>query len=224
MIINSTKATTSTASTSGTSSSTTSVADPNTDPNAAQDRFLKLLVAQLNNQDPMNPLDNAQMTSQMAQINTVTGIQHLNQTMASMAAQFNSLQVMQGTALVGRSVLTEGNSVTVAEGSGKGGFELPSAATGVKIEILTAGGQLVDTIDMGAQSAGRHTFDWNASKYTGSTAGLQFRVTAVNGSTTLDSTALALSKVTAAGAEDGQLVLSLSNGKTINYSDIKALV
>ena len=52
-----------------------------TDPNAAQDRFLKLLVAQLNNQDPMNPLDNAQMTSQMAQINTVTGIQQLNQTM-----------------------------------------------------------------------------------------------------------------------------------------------
>lgn len=50
------------------------------DPAAAQDRFLKLLVAQLNNQDPMNPLDNAQMTSQIAQINTVTGIQQLNQT------------------------------------------------------------------------------------------------------------------------------------------------
>ena len=224
MILSSTKATTSTASTSGTSSSTTSVADPNTDPNAAQDRFLKLLVAQLNNQDPMNPLDNAQMTSQMAQINTVTGIQQLNQTMASMAAQFNSLQVMQGTALVGRSVLTEGNSVSITDKTGKGGFELGSAATGVKVEILTAGGQLVDTVDLGAQSAGRHTFDWDASKYTGSTEGLQFRVTAVNGSTKLESTALALTKVTAAGAEDGQLVLSLSNGKTINYSQIKALV
>ena len=45
---------------------------------AAQDRFLKLLVAQLNNQDPMTPMDNAQMTSQIAQINTVTGIQQLN--------------------------------------------------------------------------------------------------------------------------------------------------
>ncbi|MEG0141807.1 MAG: flagellar hook capping FlgD N-terminal domain-containing protein, partial [Comamonas sp.] len=56
-----------------------------TDPNEAQDRFLKLLVAQLNNQDPMNPMDNAQMTSQMAQINTVTGIQQLNQTMQSMS-------------------------------------------------------------------------------------------------------------------------------------------
>ncbi|MBN9626621.1 MAG: flagellar biosynthesis protein FlgD [Acidovorax sp. SCN 65-28] len=196
------------------------------DPSAAQDRFLKLLVAQLNNQDPMNPLDNAQMTSQIAQINTVTGIQQLNQTMQSMASQFNSLQVMQGTALVGRSVLTEGSSmaVAVADKTGKGGFELGSAATNVKIEVTTAGGQVVDTIDLGAKAAGRHTFDWDASKYTGSTDALQFRVTAVNGSTKLDSTPLSLSKVTAAGAEDGQLVLSLSNGKTINYSQIKALV
>ncbi len=201
-----------------------SKAESATDPAAAQDRFLKLLVAQLNNQDPMNPLDNAQMTSQIAQINTVTGIQQLNQTMQSMAEQFNSLQVMQGTALIGRNVMTEGSSLAVADKAGKGGFELPSAATNVKIEVTTAGGQVVDTIDLGAKAAGRHTFEWDASKYTGSTDALQFRVTAVNGSTKLSSTALALSKVTAAGAEDGQLKLTLANGKTINYSQIKALV
>src|SRR3989344_2156188 len=98
-----------------------------TDPAAAQDRFLKLLVAQLNNQDPMNPLDNAQMTSQIAQINTVTGIQ-----------QLNSLQVMQGTALIGRNVMTEGSTLAVADKAGKGGFELASAATKVKVEVMTA--------------------------------------------------------------------------------------
>ena len=199
-------------------------ADPATDPNAAQDRFLKLLVAQLNNQDPMNPLDNAQMTSQMAQINTVTGIQQLNQTMKSMADQFNALQVMQGTALIGRNVLTEGSGLSVSDKTGKGGFALDAAATGVKVEVLTAGGQVVDTIDLGARSAGRHTFDWDASKYAGSTESLQFRVTAANGTTPISATALSLSKVTSAGAEDGQLRLSLANGKSINYSQIKALV
>ena len=112
-----------------------------TDPSAAQDRFLKLLVAQLNNQDPMNPLDNAQMTSQIAQINTVTGIQQLNQTMQSMATQFNSLQVMQGTSLIGRHVMTEGSSLPVTDAVGKGGFELGSPATDVKIEVMTAGGR-----------------------------------------------------------------------------------
>ena len=194
------------------------------DPAAAQDRFLTLLVAQLNNQDPMNPLDNAQMTSQIAQINTVTGIQQLNTTMASMAAQFNSLQVMQGTTLVGRSVLTEGSGMTVAEGAGKAGFEIANAATNVTVEVLTPGGQVVDTLDLGPKDAGRHNFDWDASAYKGSTEGLQFRVKAVNGATTLESTALTLSKVTAAGATDGQLVLTLANGKNISYSQIKSLV
>jgi flagellar basal-body rod modification protein FlgD len=195
-----------------------------TDPAAAQDRFLKLLVAQLNNQDPMNPLDNAQMTSQIAQINTVTGIQQLNQTMASMATQFNSLQVMQGTALIGRAVMTEGSTLAVADKVGKGGFEIASPATSVKVDVLNASGQVIESVDLGAKAVGRHTFEWDASAYTGSTEGLQFRVTAVNGSTKIDNTPLALSKVTAAGAEDGELVLSLANGKTIKYSDIKALV
>ena len=195
-----------------------------TDPAAAQDRFLKLLVAQLNNQDPMNPLDNAQMTSQIAQINTVTGIQQLNQTMASMAAQFNSLQVMQGTALVGRSVLTEGSTVTIDDKTGKGGFELASAATSVKVEIVNANGQVVDTVDMGGQCAGRRLFNWDRSKYAGSTDGLRFRVTALNGNTQVGTTSLALSKVVAAGAEDGQLMLNLSNGQAIRYTDIKAMV
>ena len=68
-----------------------------TDPAAAQDRFLKLLVAQLNNQDPMNPLDNAQMTSQIAQINTVTGISQLNDTMKAMASQASAMQMMQAS-------------------------------------------------------------------------------------------------------------------------------
>ena len=203
---------------------TSAKANAANDPAAAQDRFLKLLVAQLNNQDPMNPLDNAQMTSQIAQINTVTGIQQLNQTMASMATQFNSLQVMQGTTLIGRNVMTEGSTLAVADKVGKGGFELASPATSVKVDVLNASGQVIETVDLGAKAVGRHTFEWDASGYTGSTEGLQFRITAANGSTKIDSTSLALSKVTAAGAEDGQLKLTLANGKTISYSDIKALV
>lgn len=195
-----------------------------TDPSAAQDRFLKLLVAQLNNQDPMNPLDNAQMTSQIAQINTVTGIQQLNQTMQRMAAQFDALQLMQGAALVGRSVMTEGSALSMAGKTGQGGFDLAQAATGVKVEIMTAGGQVLDSMDLGAQDAGRHDFSWDASHYAGATDGLQFRVTAANGAGALDATALSLSKISAVGAENGQLVLTLANGKNIGYGQIEALL
>ena len=92
----------------GTTATTNTGASANAtnDPAAMQDRFLKLLVAQLNNQDPMNPLDNAQMTTQMAQINTVTGIQTLNLTMQTMAEEFSTMQQIQGISLIGRSVLS----------------------------------------------------------------------------------------------------------------------
>ena len=69
-----------------------------------QDRFLKLLVTQLRNQDPLNPMDNAQMTSQMAQINTVTGIQQLNQTLKGMADQFSSLHRPSGLSVASTPV------------------------------------------------------------------------------------------------------------------------
>ena len=94
-------------------------ADTTTDASAGQDRFLKLLVAQLNNQDPMNPLDNAQMTSQIAQINTVTGIQQLNDTVKGLVSQFAAQQMLQGSAMVGHQVLAEGNTLSVDTESGQ---------------------------------------------------------------------------------------------------------
>lgn len=73
------------------------------------DRFLKLLVTQLKNQDPMNPMENAELTTQLAQMSTVEGVNRLNDTMDGLAAQFRASQVLQGSALLGRAVLAEAN-------------------------------------------------------------------------------------------------------------------
>src|ERR1700712_3697430 len=93
-------------------------------------RFLKLLVAQMSNQDPLNPMDSAQVTSQMAQISTVQGVQTLNKTVSGLDSQFTQLQTMQGAALVGHDVATDGNSLRVDPDThkGDGGFELESPA------------------------------------------------------------------------------------------------
>ncbi|WP_280188204.1 flagellar hook assembly protein FlgD [Delftia sp. PS-11] len=212
-------------STSGTSSSTsTSNSNSVTDPNAAQDRFLKLLVAQLQNQDPMNPVDNAQMTSQMAQINTVTGIQQLNQTMQSMAGQFTAMQVLQGTQMIGRTVLTEGNTL----GAGKdnkytAAFDLSDAAASTKVQITTASGQLVDTIDLGSAAAGRNYFTWDASKYTGDASQLRYAVQAANGATPVAATTFAPHSVIATSSNNGALSLELDNGSNVAYSSVKAV-
>lgn len=196
-----------------------------TDPNEAQDRFLKLLVAQLSNQDPMNPMDNAQMTSQMAQINTVTGIQQLNQTMQTMAGQFTAMQVLQGTSMIGRTVLTEGNTLGVAaNGTHTAAFDLDGAAASVKVQITTATGELVDTIDLGEGQSGRNYFTWKAEgKYSGDTSQLRYSVTATNGTTAVGSTTLAPHAVIATGATNGSLTLELDNGQSVAYSGVKAV-
>ena len=107
------------------------------DTTVTADRFLKLLVAQMKNQDPLSPMDNAQVTSQMAQINTVSGIEKLNNTVAGLATQFTQLQAIQGASLVGHDVVVPGNGLQITNAVGEGGFELTAPADQVKVEILS---------------------------------------------------------------------------------------
>ena len=195
------------------------------DNEGAQDRFLKLLVAQLNNQDPMNPLDNAQMTSQIAQINTVTGIQQLNETVKGLVSQFAGQQLMQGSAMVGRDVLVEGNglSLNTETKNATGVFDLAGSAASVKVQVLDPTGKEVGTVDMGSLPAGRYNFAWDASKYQGDSA-LRFKVLAVNGEAPVTSTPLTTDRVTAISMDNGGLQLQLSRGGMTSQSGIKAIL
>ena len=80
-----------------------------------QTKFLTLLTTQLKNQDPLNPMDNAQMTSQLAQISTVDGIERLNTTLASMMSSTSETQALQMAALVGHGALVDGNNLPLTE-------------------------------------------------------------------------------------------------------------
>lgn len=210
---------------SATSTPTVSSSSPNTalkDATASQDRFLKLLVAQLNNQDPMNPMDNAQMTSQMAQINTVTGIQQLNETMKSMGSQFASLQALQSASLIGHGVLVEGNTLSIEGTKAQGAIELPSNADSVKVDILSPAGQLLDTLNLGAMATGRHAFEWDASGYTGS-GSPNYQVTATQGGNTMPTTVFSRDTITSVGTSGTSLSLGLKGRDTVAYEDIQAI-
>ena len=217
---------TSTSSASSVAASTgTSASTSTTDTAAMQDRFLKLLVAQINNQDPMSPMDNAQMTSQMAQINTVSGIQQVNQTLTSMAAQFTAMQVLQGTSMVGHNVLTAGSTLVPDPGTGMaaGAFDLAGAADAVKVEILAPSGQVLDTVNMGALPQGRQAFQWNAASYQG-TGSPSFRVTATSGKQAVASTSLVSEQVVSVGSVNGAMSIQLQSGKSVGYTDIAAIL
>ena len=194
-----------------------------TDANASQDRFLKLLVAQLNNQDPMNPMDNAQMTSQMAQINTVTGIQQVNATLKSMAEQFAGMQVLQGSSMVGHNVLIEGNTLTRSNGVASGAIDLDGAADNLRVEILSPGGQVVDTLNLGAKEPGRHSFEWDATSYQG-TGEPSYRVTATQGGNAISNTALVRATVTSVSSENGVMTVQLQGRAAVAYSNVKAIL
>ena len=188
----------------------------------SQDRFLKLLVTQLQNQDPLSPMDNAQLTSQIAQINTVTGIATLNTSVQGLSSQFLQMQTLQGASLVGKNVIVPGNRVDIADGVGQGGFELATPADAVKVEVLSPAGQVLETLNIGAQSAGVHGFDWVAGTYDNA-SNLTFRVTATSGSTKLDATALMRDKVNAVSTSGSALQLELARAGTVDYSTVKAI-
>lgn len=194
-----------------------------TSADAQQDRFLKLLVAQLNNQDPMNPMDNAQMTSQMAQINTVSGIQQLNETMKSMAGQFTSMQVMQSANMIGHGVMLQSNTLSIDAGKARGAIDLEGTASSVSVQILSPGGQVLDTINLGSKAAGRHTFEWDASSYNG-TANPTFKIVATNGKTNVASTALAQDTVTSIGTGSGGMSIQLKGREAVGYDAIQAIL
>ena len=139
-----------------TSASTDLAAKTSAAPGDASDRFLKLLVAQMQNQDPLNPMDNAQVTSQMAQIQSVNGIEKLNRSVEGLGSQFAQMSALQGASLVGRDVIVPGNRLVINdEDLVQGGFELNGPADSVKVEVLNGGGAPRDGIDVRSQSVSR---------------------------------------------------------------------
>jgi len=204
-----------------TASGTTAAAD---DPQA---KFLKLLVAQLKNQDPLNPVDNAQMTSQMAQISTVTGIDKLNTTLQTMAASFNASQALQASSMIGRSVLVPGSELQLQNGVALGGASLSQPVDKLVVSIVDASAQVLHKVDLGPQAAGVVNFQWDGVTDTGVTAApgsYTFKVEAVQGGNKIDAVALTLGLVTGVTQGTKGTMLNVSGMAPVAVSDVKQVM
>lgn len=127
------------------------------------EQFLTLLVAQMKNQDPMNPTDNSKVTSQIAQINTVSGINQLNDTLQGITGQIDKSQQLQAASLSGRDVLVPGDAVKVGENGTAMpfGIDLPRDAANVKITLADDSGTVVHQSEYTDQAAGIQSFAWD---------------------------------------------------------------
>lgn len=203
---------------------------------ATQDRFLKLLTTQLQNQDPTNPMDNAALTTQIAQLSTVTGIEKLNDSMTSLMASLQTGQAMQATSLIGHSVLAPGSNITLTSDtttakdgttstSSKAvfGVQLASAADSVKVTIRDSTGKAVESIDLGAQAAGTVPIIWDGSTTAGTTAAngqYTFEVAASASGTAVTATNLSFGSVNSVSTSSTGTKLNVSNIGSINMSDV----
>lgn len=186
----------------------------------ASDRFLKLLVTQMQNQDPLNPMDNAQVTTQMAQISTVSGIEELNRTVETLNGQFVQMHALQGATLVGRDVTVEGARLIPGDDGGlRGSFALSASADTVDVEVLNAAGKVIDTIRLGAQGAGRVDFEWDPAT---AEPAATFRVAARAGAAAVAATPLTTDRVEAVSSGPDGLTLELRHLGSIPYGRIKA--
>lgn len=165
-----------------------------------QNRFLKLLVTQLKNQDPLHPLDNAAVTNQIAQINTVTGIERLNATLETLLNNYHDGQSMQAAGLVGKTVLVAGSGLSLAEGEAVGGVNLAAPADQVTLSILDRAGNVLQTQGLGARDAGSFTFAWDGRTDAGTLApagNYRFAVNALTGNEKVAAETLQIGTVSA---------------------------
>lgn len=135
--------------------------------NATQDRFLKLLVAQLRNQDPLNPLQNSEVTSQLAQLSTVTGINRLSELVGGLSSSFAEAQSLQAANIIGRGVIVPGNTLDLSSDTVVAAVDLPKDVEQLSITIRNAAGATVHTANLGAQSSGLVKFQWDGKDDSG---------------------------------------------------------
>jgi flagellar basal-body rod modification protein FlgD len=130
--------------------------------------FLELMIAQMNNQSPLEPQDNGQFISQLAQFSSLEGIQELNSTVSSVAGQYRSAQALQASAMVGRSVYVPGTEAPTDAAGGMTGFiDLPGSTSSVKLSVLNESGELVNQVNLGSQSEGEVKFAWDGTNAVG---------------------------------------------------------
>lgn len=127
-----------------------------------QDEFLELMMAQLENQDPMKPMDNGEFLGQMAQFSTVSGIEDMQVSLEKLTETYATGQTLQSTQLVGQEVLIEDKTIELnADEPVAGSFELESSSGDVKLDITDAAGAVIQQVNLGEFSAGRHAFTWD---------------------------------------------------------------
>ncbi|KKJ95908.1 flagellar basal body rod modification protein FlgD [Stutzerimonas stutzeri] len=194
-----------------------------------KNEFLELLVAQMNNQNPLEPQENGEFIGQLAQFSTVEGVEKLNSSMETILSGYQSSQALQASSLVGRKVIVPADKAVVdTSETFKASLVLPTSSSNVFVNVYDSTGASVGRVNMGAQEAGNISFMWDGkdssgkglppgtyrfeaqATYQGETKGLYTLLPANVDSVTL-------------GQNGGELMLNLAGVGSIGLSQVQVI-
>ena len=194
-----------------------------------QDAFLTLMITQLKNQNPLEPMKNQEFLAQLSQFTTASGVQDLKKSFDSLGTSLQSNQALQASSLVGRDVLISSDKGYLPPtGTMQGVVDLPDAVGNVRVNIYNSVGEVVRSIDLGQQRAGQAVYKWDGKDNTGqAVASGMYRVTAdakLNGkSYSFETLAIAPVESVTIGRNGQGMSLSVGALGSVNLSEVRQI-
>ncbi|UUD64985.1 flagellar hook assembly protein FlgD [Pseudomonas seleniipraecipitans] len=192
-----------------------------------KDQFLNLLVAQLNNQNPLEPQGNGEFIAQLAQFSTVEGVEKLNSSMETILSGYQSSQALQASSLVGRKVIVPVDKAMVdTSESFKASAVLPTSSSNVYVNVYDSAGSVVSRINLGEQKAGNVSFIWDGKDSSGNVmkpGTYRFEAQATYGNETKGLYTLLPANVDSVTLGGNELMLNLAGVGNVPLSQVQVI-
>lgn len=202
---------------------------PKHDSNIDQQDFLTILVAQLTHQDPMNPMEDTEMTGQLAEFSQLEQLTNVNKGLDTMLAAQTQNEMYDAVGFIGKDVKASGYKVSKSGSeTAKIFYGAGEAVSKIKLNIYDQDGAIVRTVEMGSKQAGSYEFQWDGKNDAGQevpdgiySVGILAEDT--NGEPVMMQTEIS-GKVSSVVNENGSIYLRLEDSRYINFSNVKEVV
>lgn len=200
------------------------------DDQLGQEDFLRLMLAQLDNQDPFAPMESGEFLGQLAQFGTVSGISEMKQSLEGLVGSLSGNQTLQAATLVNRNVLVPTREGWLPpEGELAGAVDVPDGVNNLSLEIADLGGTLVQRIALPAPVAGRTGFTWDGTLADGTAAEPGFYELRAVGDSAGEAVAMDVLvsgrvESVALGGQDGSVKLTVTGLGTVDVNSLKGIL
>ena len=191
-----------------------------------QEDFLKLLMTQLQNQDPMEPMDNGEFMGQMAQFSTVSGITEMGESIDSLVGMYQGQQMSNSASMIGKQALVNGNWAQLKGGQLGGAIDLTMAANDVRVDIKSESGEVMASLGLGSRMPGTQEFTWDGIKHDGTPAAegdYYLSATAIRDGETTVPPMQVYGTVNSIQLKGGEVTLNVSGQGNVSFNNVNRI-